>query len=73
MVQLFLNELFRGKKAMPMHTMDIEMLPAPPAIIYITEVLGDPNEHAVPHQELGNIKVLVVKEFMNVSLKIIFQ
>lgn len=43
MVQLFLNELFRGKKAMPMHTMDIEMLPAPPSIIYITEVLGDPN------------------------------
>lgn len=47
------------------------MLPAPPQLLillhynitYITGVLGDPNRHTVPHQELWDNKVPVLKGF----------
>lgn len=39
------------------------MLPAPSTIIYITGVLGDPNWHTAPHQELWENKVPVLKGF----------
>lgn len=41
----------------------VKPLPAPPAIIYITGVPGNPNWHTVPHQELRDNKVPVLKGF----------
>lgn len=49
----------------------VKMLPAPPQLLillyynitYITGVLGDPNWHTVPHQELWDNKVPVLKGF----------
>lgn len=49
--------------------MQSENVPAPPTILYITGVLGDPNGTQVPIRNCGTTKSLFWKDFMDAGLK----